>query len=402
MSGCSAPRTPSRSGPTSGESRRPGHRVIKCNLGEPDFPLAGAHPRRGEAPARPRPDALLRPAGHPAAARGDRARHGRAGAASQITPDRVVVFPGAKPPIGFCQQAYCNPGDEVIYPSPGFPIYESFTRYVGARPVPLHLDEETGFTLRAAATSSRSSRRARSSSILNFPSNPTGGVATREQLEEIAEVILRKAPPRSRVYSDEVYENILFDGQQHRSIASLPGMEERTIIVSGRLEDLLLDRRPHRLGGLPDRRGGAGLQEPQHQLLLAASRRTTRWARSSRSSRPQSPPEIAQMVARVPGAARRRGRGAERDPRHPLPEAAAAPSTSSPTSAGVCEGLGAIDACERAPAGGARADEPVDALPDVPAVPLPRRHDGPEVVRADRHARGSTSCGSRSRRPSTT
>ena len=62
-----------------------------------------------------------------------------------LTPDRVVVFPGAKPPIGFCQQAYCNPGDEIIYPSPGFPIYESFIGYVGAKPVPLHLEEEKGF-----------------------------------------------------------------------------------------------------------------------------------------------------------------------------------------------------------------------------------------------------------------
>ena len=58
-----------------------------------------------------------------------------------------MVFPGAKPPIGFCQQTYCDPGDEVVYPSPGFPIYESFIAYVGATPVPLHLDEETGFSL---------------------------------------------------------------------------------------------------------------------------------------------------------------------------------------------------------------------------------------------------------------
>ena len=62
-----------------------------------------------------------------------------------ITPERVVVFPGAKPPIGFCQQTYCDEGDEVIYPSPGFPIYESFTRYVGATPVPLHVIEGVGY-----------------------------------------------------------------------------------------------------------------------------------------------------------------------------------------------------------------------------------------------------------------
>ncbi|MGD8375377.1 MAG: aminotransferase class I/II-fold pyridoxal phosphate-dependent enzyme, partial [Acidobacteriota bacterium] len=134
--------------------------------------------------------------------------------------------------IGFCQQTYCDPGDEVIYPSPGFPIYESFTRYVGARPVPLHLDERLGFSLRGADLEPLISERTKLI-ILNFPSNPTGGVASPEQLQEIADVILRKAPAEVRVYSDEVYESILFDGAEHHSIASIPGMAARTILVSG-------------------------------------------------------------------------------------------------------------------------------------------------------------------------
>jgi aspartate/methionine/tyrosine aminotransferase len=149
-----------------------------------------------------------------------------------ITPDRVVVFPGAKPPIGFCQQTYCNPGDEVIYPSPGFPIYESFTKYVGAKPVPLHLEEERGFSFGGADLERLITDRTRII-IICFPSNPTGGVATRDELEDIAEVIRRSAPENCRVYSDEVYENILFDGSEHISIASLEGMANRTIIVSG-------------------------------------------------------------------------------------------------------------------------------------------------------------------------
>jgi aspartate/methionine/tyrosine aminotransferase len=160
------------------------------------------------------------------------ARHMSATRGFEVTPDRVVVFPGAKPPIGFCQQTYCNPGDEVIYPSPGFPIYESFTSYIGARAVPLHLREEAGFSFGARELEPLLSARTRLV-ILNFPSNPTGGVATREQLEGIAEVIRRKAPPQVRVYSDEVYEDILFDGNRHHSIASLPGMAERTIVVGG-------------------------------------------------------------------------------------------------------------------------------------------------------------------------
>jgi aspartate/methionine/tyrosine aminotransferase len=208
-----------------------GHKVIKCNLGEPDFPLPKhivnevkrcldldmTHyvDPQGILPLR---EAI---AAHMSRTRG-----------IPVTADRVVVFPGAKPPIGLCQQTYCNPGDEVIYPSPGFPIYESFTAYLGIRPVPLHLREEAGFAFGGRELEALITPRTRLI-ILNFPSNPTGGVATRAQLEEIAAVIQRKAPPQARIYADEVYEDILFDGNRHVSIASLPGMAARTIIVGG-------------------------------------------------------------------------------------------------------------------------------------------------------------------------
>jgi aspartate/methionine/tyrosine aminotransferase len=218
-------------GPYIAQVEAEGHKVIKCNLGEPDFALP-KHIReevkrqidndlthycdpQGILPLR---EAIARDVGE---------RRGL-----KITPDRVVVFPGAKPPIGFCQQTYCNPGDEVIYPSPGFPIYESFTKYVGAKPVPLHLEEERGFSFGGADLEGLITERTRII-IICFPSNPTGGVATRAELEDIAEVIRRTAPENCRVYSDEVYENILFDGSEHVSIASLEGMANRTIIVSG-------------------------------------------------------------------------------------------------------------------------------------------------------------------------
>ena len=149
-----------------------------------------------------------------------------------VTADRVCVFPGGKPSIGFAQQVYCNPGDEIIYPSPGFPIYESCIRYVGAVPVPLHLREEHNFTFSAGELDELITPRTKLI-ILNFPSNPTGGVATREQLESVAEVIMARCASDVRVYSDEIYENIIFDGQTHASIASVPGMEKRTIISSG-------------------------------------------------------------------------------------------------------------------------------------------------------------------------
>ncbi|MEE9298645.1 MAG: aminotransferase class I/II-fold pyridoxal phosphate-dependent enzyme, partial [Acidimicrobiia bacterium] len=149
-----------------------------------------------------------------------------------ITPERVVVFPGAKPPIGFCQQTYADPGDEIIYPSPGFPIYESFIRYVDAVPVALHLQESKGFSLDGGDLAPLISDKTKLI-FLNFPSNPTGGVTSKEQLEELADVILKRAPKDARVYSDEIYEDILFDGARHHSIASVAGMAERTVIVSG-------------------------------------------------------------------------------------------------------------------------------------------------------------------------
>jgi len=220
-----------RIGPQIRELELAGHKVIKCNLGEPDFPLA-----KHIADEIKRqidldlthycdPQGIL-PLREAVARMVSRTRK------IEISPDRVVVFPGGKPPIGLTQQTYCNPGDEVIYPSPGFPIYESFTGYIGAKPVPLHLREEDGFSFSGRDLAPLITERTRVI-ILNFPSNPTGGVASREQLEDIAEVIRHKAPAQVRIYSDEIYEDILFDGHCHHSIASVPGMAERTIVAGG-------------------------------------------------------------------------------------------------------------------------------------------------------------------------
>jgi aspartate/methionine/tyrosine aminotransferase len=218
-------------GPRIREVEELGKRVIRCNIGEPDFAL----PKHIAEEVKRQIDLdqthYVDPQGieplRVAIARSVGEKRGL-----KITPDRVVVFPGAKPPIGFAQEVYCDPGDHVIYPSPGFPIYESFIRYLGAQPMPLHLREENGFTFRANELEPLLSERTKLL-YLNFPSNPTGGVATRSQLEETAGIIRLMAPDGMRVYSDEVYEDIVFDGRQHQSIASLPGMERRTIIVSG-------------------------------------------------------------------------------------------------------------------------------------------------------------------------
>ena len=208
-----------------------GQRVIKCNLGEPDFPLPQFIKEEVKRQIDLDNTHYCDPQGIPSL---------RSAIAKQLsetrginaTPDRIVVFPGAKPPIGLCQQTYCDPGDEVIYPSPCFPIYESFVAYIGAKAVPLHLKEEKNFTLSGQELAAAITAKTKII-FLNFPSNPTGGVASKEQLKEIAEVIRKRSPEHIRIFSDEVYENILFDGSKHHSIISLPGMEKFTILVSG-------------------------------------------------------------------------------------------------------------------------------------------------------------------------
>jgi len=218
-------------GPFIKEVEDAGHHVVRCNLGEPDFAL----PRHIAEEVKRQIDNDLTHYNDPQGILPLREAIAHTMGQSRgirITPDRVVVFPGAKPPIGFTQQTYCNAGDEVIYPSPGFPIYESFVRYIGASAVPLHLEEGSGFSFRGGDLEPLITDRTKLIYI-NFPSNPTGGVATQEQIEGIARVILAETGPEVRVYSDEVYENIVFDGERHVSIASIPGMQDRTVLVSG-------------------------------------------------------------------------------------------------------------------------------------------------------------------------
>jgi aspartate aminotransferase len=146
----------------------------------------------------------------------------------EINPDEVIVTPGAKPIIFFTLLALIDAGDEVIYPDPGFPIYESVINFVGAKAVPLPLREEVDFRFRIEDLVSAISERTRLL-ILNSPQNPTGGFLKKEDLEAIANLA------RDRdfyVLSDEIYSRILYEGQ-HESIISFPGMKERTILLDG-------------------------------------------------------------------------------------------------------------------------------------------------------------------------
>jgi aspartate/methionine/tyrosine aminotransferase len=208
-----------------------GRDVIRLTIGEPDFDSAPhinevgiAEIRRGNTHySDPQGTLALRTAIAEYVAR----TRGIA-----VEPARVVVLPGAKPSIALTIQTYVDPGDEVIYPSPGFAIYESWTKYVRAIPVPLRLREERGFAFTADDFAALITSRTK---LIMFcsPSNPTGGVLSRALLADVAAVIRERCGPDVRVYSDEIYEHVVFDGAEHASIASQPGMAERTVLVSG-------------------------------------------------------------------------------------------------------------------------------------------------------------------------
>ncbi len=146
----------------------------------------------------------------------------------QVKPEQVVVTPGAKPIMFFSILALVQEGDEVIYPNPGFPIYESVIRFAGAKAVPIPLREERAFSFDVEQLRSLITDKTRLI-ILNSPHNPTGGMLSADDLKAIAEMVKDRD---LMILSDEIYEFVLYEGQ-FNSIASLPGMQEKTIILHG-------------------------------------------------------------------------------------------------------------------------------------------------------------------------
>jgi aspartate aminotransferase len=203
-----------------------GHEVVHLEIGEPDMPTP---PHVVEAGVRALRDGLTRyalaggvPELRAAIARALAARGVRAG------PENVIVTPGAKPMLFCAALALVEPGAEVLTPDPGFPIYESVVRFAGGRPVYYPLDETRAFAPRVEAIAERITPRTRVL-ILNLPHNPTGGVATAQDLARLAELARRHD---LWIIADEVYGQIRYDGRCD-SIAALPGMAERTVIVDG-------------------------------------------------------------------------------------------------------------------------------------------------------------------------
>jgi aspartate aminotransferase len=205
-----------------------GRQIIHLEIGQPDFPTFENISQAGIQAIQEGYTRYTPPAGMPSlreviAETAGRQRHLR------FDPGQVVVSPGAKPNLFFPTLAVVEEGDEVIYPDPGFPSYKAMIQVAGGIPVPVPLLEENGFSFDLDAFDSLISDRTRLI-ILNSPNNPTGGILPLKDLEHIA------AAARKHdcwVLSDEIYTRIVFDGQSVDSIAGLPGMGERTIIMDG-------------------------------------------------------------------------------------------------------------------------------------------------------------------------
>src|SRR5437016_8812446 len=206
---------------------RQGKEVVHLEIGEPDFDtpthIKEAAKRALDAnathygPSAGLPELREAIAKHTAETRG-----------VPVSPEQVVVTPGAKPIMFFTIVAPVNRGDEVIYPNPGFPIYESVINFVGGVPVPIPLREESDFGFDMAAFEKAASKKTRLI-IINSPQNPTGGVLGLDQLGRIAEIAVKYQIP---VLTDEIYNAFLYECE-FASITRFPGMRDLTIILDG-------------------------------------------------------------------------------------------------------------------------------------------------------------------------
>lgn len=204
-----------------------GQKIIHLEIGEPDFDTA-AHITEAAIEALRSGYTHYVPApGLPEVREGVASWLSRTGRLD-TTPDRVIMTPGAKPIMWYLILATCQEGDEVIYPDPGFPMYESIARFAGATPVPLPLREENEFCPDPAELAALVTPRTRLL-VLNSPHNPCGSALTRADCEAIAEIALRHD---LLVLSDEVYWAIQYD-KEHTSVLDVDGMAERTVLLDG-------------------------------------------------------------------------------------------------------------------------------------------------------------------------
>ncbi len=234
----------------------------------------------------------------------------------RLSPQEVIVSPGAKPNMFFPTLAVVEPGDEVLYPDPGFPTYAAMVGVAGASPFPVPLNEDRGFSFDLEAFDRLIGPRTRLI-VLNSPANPTGGVIPMADLEHIAEAAERYD---CWILSDEIYARLVYRGTRAPSIASLPGMQQRTIIVDGFSKTYAMTGWRLGYGIMPEAAGAfggasdhalAGIHGPVHPDW-PASRRFARAAGPGRGvgrvlSSAQGPVVPASTPSRACTAASRKG-----------------------------------------------------------------------------------------------
>ena len=206
-----------------------GRDIINLGIGQPDFPTAGhiveaavkalRDGHHGYTPANGIP--ALREA----IAADLEARH-----AVAVDPGHVVVVPGGKPTLFFAALMFGEPGAEILYPDPGFPIYQSVIRYSGATPVPIALAEANGFAFSAEAVLARITRNTRLI-ILNSPANPTGAVTRKDEIDRLAAGLADH--PHVAILSDEIYSRLLYGGAEHASLLRYAHLRDRLILLDG-------------------------------------------------------------------------------------------------------------------------------------------------------------------------
>ncbi len=206
-----------------------GRNIINLGIGQPDFKTPahiveagikalrdghhGYTPANGIAPLREAVAADLH------------RRHG-----VEVNPDNVVIVPGGKPTMYFAIMMFGQPGVEIMYPNPGFPIYESVIKYSGAEPVPFALKEEDGFAFSADKLLAQITPRTRLI-IINSPANPTGGVTPKSEIDKLVAGLLKH--PHVALLSDEIYSQMLYGGRSHLSLLNYPEIRDRLIMLDG-------------------------------------------------------------------------------------------------------------------------------------------------------------------------
>ena len=210
------------------ELERQGKSIIHLEIGEPDF-ATPLHIRDAAKKALDDGFTHYGPSAGQLELREAIAKHQTERQGYEISSDNVIVTPGGKPVMFFTIMALVEEGDEVIYPNPGFPIYESMIRYMGGTPVPMQLNEDAGYNADVDNLKSLVTPRTKLM-IVNSPNNPCGSVIPEPDLQRLAEIAIDND---IIVMADEIYKDMYYGDQEHVSITKFPGMRERTVILDG-------------------------------------------------------------------------------------------------------------------------------------------------------------------------